>query len=127
MNPSLRHRLNALSQRRRGFRMSLVDVGAILICLGGTIALKESLGEMIYVAPIALGHFFLFCNVFRLRRSYELIWAGAFVCNVAAWSIFGDISWWPILAVQTPLTILLLILECRSPRYHGIFCTPEEG
>ncbi|CAK0748261.1 hypothetical protein CCP3SC1_1760005 [Gammaproteobacteria bacterium] len=28
---------------------------------------------------LVLGHFFLFCNVFRVTRQTELIWAGAFI------------------------------------------------
>lgn len=68
----------------------------------------------------ALGHFFLFCNVFRVRRRYELAWAAAFLVNVAAWHLAGALSWGAVLAVQTPLTALAIGAEVRSPEYHGV-------
>jgi hypothetical protein len=118
----MNHLLKDLAGRRRGFRCSPVDLAALALCAAGTIWLREPLGEMVWLAPVTLGHFFLFCNVFRIRRSYELIWAAVFILNVAGWSIGGEYSWGHVLAVQSPLTLLLISLEWRSPRYHGIFC-----
>lgn len=45
--------------------------------------------------------------------------------NVAVWTIWADFSWYGVLAVQSPLTALLIIRECRSLRYHGIFSKYE--
>jgi hypothetical protein len=69
---------------------------------------------------IAPGHFFLFCNVFRIRRGPELIWAGLFLVNTCLWWSFVDFGWLGVLAVQTPITAILIALEMRSPSYHGI-------
>jgi hypothetical protein len=97
------------------------------LALGGVCTwwLLPILGNVAFLIPIALGHFFLFCNVVRVHRNYELLWSGAFVVNVAAWAIVDDFSWLKVLAVQTPLTCALVIRECRNSRYHGIFCGPE--
>jgi len=65
-------------------------------------------------------HFFLFCNVFRIRRSYELIWAAAFVVNLLAWQVAGAMSWPRVLAMQLPVTVLAIASEMRSRRYHGV-------
>jgi hypothetical protein len=121
MQPSLVHRFSELGRRRRGFRLSLLDIAAIVLCIASTLGLQSRLGTFVYLAPITLGHFFLFCNVFRIHRSYELVWAAVFMVNVAAWSMGADFHWLRVLAAQTPLTALLIALECRSERYHGIF------
>lgn len=85
-----------------------------------SILLWSVLGTFALLFPIVLAHFFLFCNVFRVRRNLELIWAGVFVVNFAAWAITGSFSWWPVLLVQTPVTIACIVIEMRSPNYHGI-------
>jgi hypothetical protein len=81
---------------------------------------------------MAVGHFFLFCNVFRLRRSYELIWAGTFLANIIVWKWGGIYSWWTALALQIPVTILVIVAEVRNPSYHGVWsraarARPEVG
>lgn len=114
--------LTNLGNRRRGFRLSAIDLLAIAICALGTIVALPILGEIAWLFPITLGHFFLFCNVFRIRREFELLWAGVFVVNVASWALAGRFDWLNVLAVQTPLTATLIITECLNPRYHGVFC-----
>ena len=76
---------------------------------------------MALLFPVTLGHFFLFCNVFRLRRSYELFWSVLFLTNIGFWLFHNELHWAGILALQTPLTIALILLEMRSPNYHGVF------
>lgn len=111
-----------LGKRRRGFRLSVIDLLAIAICTMGMLMSMPILGEIAWLFPITLGHFFLFCNVFRIRREFELFWAGVFVANVACWALAGRFDWLTVLTVQTPLTATLIITECFSPSYHGIFC-----
>lgn len=122
---NIRDGFRQLGSRRRGFRFSPIDLLAILICGMLTWVSYPWLGEVAYLFPIALGHFFLFCNVFRIRRRPELIWAGLFVMNVAINVTFGELSWLRILAIQTPLTVLLISQEIRSEKYHGIFCCKQ--
>jgi hypothetical protein len=104
-----------------GFRFSVVDGLFLALCAGATVLLRERLGPFVWIIAAAAGHFFLFCNVFRVRRSYELLWAAVFLANVAAWTWSGRFSWTAVLAVQLPVTALVVALEIRSPRYHGVF------
>lgn len=105
--------------RTAGFRLSVTD--AIVLALGtiATIASIGPLGPMAGLFPMAVGHFFLFCNVFRLRRRYELIWTAVFLVNFTAWT-FTEFTWAGVLAIQLPLTAVVIALEMRSPRYHGV-------
>lgn len=105
-----------------GFRFSWIDGLFLALCAGATWALRESMGPFVWIIAAAAGHFFLFCNVFRVRRSYELVWTGIFLANVAAWTFAGRFTWTGILAIQLPVTLTVIVLEVRSPRYHGIFC-----
>ena len=71
-----------------GFRLSEMDVGIIMlgVCVSVLLArLDERLGMMVL---FVLAHFFLFCNVLRMSRPLELIWAGLFV--LLARRIIGD-------------------------------------
>ena len=106
--------------RTAGFRLSAVDVAFLAITSAAFILLYGRIGDAVWAIPFAVGHFFLFCNVFRVRRSYELIWVGLFFVNAGAWMAAGRFSWAMVTAVQAPLTIAAIALEMRSPAYHGI-------
>jgi hypothetical protein len=111
--------------RTAGFRFSVVDGVAIAVCAAAMVHFRAVLGPYVGLFAFALGHFFLFCNVFRVRRNYELAWTGVCLANLSAWFLLGEpfqaaSDWlWP-LAVQTPFTALAIGAEVRSPRYHGI-------
>jgi len=95
----------------------------LAVCAVGTWLLRDVLADAVWVIPFAAGHFFLFCNVFRVRRKYELLWAGYFLVNAAAWwTVLGHFPWLLIFALQTPATLAAIVAEIRSPHYHGIFC-----
>ncbi|MDF1660346.1 MAG: hypothetical protein P1V97_01140 [Planctomycetota bacterium] len=104
-----------------GFRFSMVDAIAIAICVVSTVYLYPQIGADALLFSVVLGHFFLFCNVFRVRRNYELIWAALFLVNFVAWRLTGPVDWAAILSCQTPATLIAIIAEIRSPEYHGIF------
>lgn len=109
-----------MSERTAGFRLSVVDVVFIAAAAAAVFLLRERLGTWVWSIPVAVGHFFLFCNVFRVRRSYELAWVGVFFCNAAAWVLADRFSWLNLLLIQTPFTLAAFVLEMRSRRYHGI-------
>jgi hypothetical protein len=104
-----------------GFRFSVTDGVTLAVAFVATRLLLEPAGPHAWLVPVVVGHFFLFCNVFRVRRSYELVWAAGFAANYVAWNVAGAFSWTPVLGAQTPLTLALIALEIRSPRYHGVF------
>ncbi len=110
-----------MQPHKPGFRFSWGDAIAILVCAVATWLAWHWLGLFALVFPVTLGHFFIFCNVFRIRPIYELVWTGAYLVNMAYWLLFREFSWLGVLSVQTPLTLTLIVLELRSPRYHGAF------
>lgn len=107
--------------RTCGVRFSGRDGAAILACAIVTAAVWPFWRDMAILFPVVLGHFFLFCNVFRIARNLELTWAGVFLVNFACWALFGRINWPAILAIQTPITAVLIAREMRKPTYHGAF------
>ena len=108
------------SHRRCGLRFSGTDAGVIFVGAGATWLLHDVLRDMALLPAVVLVHFFLFCNVVRIRRSYELLWAATFIVNLVAWQLTGAISWPGVLAAQTPVTLLAIAAEMRSRRYHGV-------
>lgn len=123
MAASLGTRLKWLSTRRCSFRLSSIDIIAIAVCAASTWLLRDQFGEFVWLVPVTLGHFFLFCNVFRIHRRLELNWAAFFVMNVSAFTAVDRFSWTSILVVQLPVTMAVIALQIRSPRFHGIFCS----
>ena len=110
-----------LPARTCGFQCSIRD--GVVLAGGGAVSvlLWSNLDAYALLLPVVLVHFFLFCNVVRLWRGYELLWAAAFMANFGAWLASGAFNWWGVLAVQTPLTLALIALQLRSPYYHGVF------
>lgn len=105
-----------------GFRFSIADLIAIIVCAVGTLLAWSVLGNFALLFPIVLGHFFLFCNIFRIRRNYELAWAALFIINVG-WHVLGatgEADWSRVLLIQFPITLFFIVLEMRGGRYHGI-------
>ena len=69
---------------------------------------------------MVLGHFFLFCNVFLVWRSWELLWAGTFIVNAATHLLMDSTSGVPVLLWQLPVTLGVIVWQIRSPWYHGV-------
>jgi len=106
--------------RTAGFRCSWSDVAVLVAMPPATWWLWSMVGPIAGVMPFAVGHFFLFCNVFRIQRGKELLWAACCVLNVAGWAFADRLEWAWILAAQTPLTVALIGVEMRQPSYHGL-------
>ena len=107
--------------RSCGFWLSLSD---LLVLAGSFLATwffwKATHGYSFFILFV-VGHFFLFCNVFRLRRKPELIWTAGFVFNTFLFSFFDYNYLVALLAVQVTITVALIGLEMARPDYHGIF------
>lgn len=104
-----------------GFRFSPSDAVAIGLFLSSAGALWHFGSPLGWLLVIAAGHFFLFCNVFRIARRRELIWAGLFLLNVTFWAWNESLTWTGVLLCQLPVTIALVLSDLRSAGYHGIF------
>jgi len=103
----------------RGFRIMWWDPVVMLLCAVLVWAGWDLLGPWTLLAPFVLGTFFLFCNVFRVRRNLELLWGATFVVNVALWMRW-DPSLAGMLATQSGVTALVIGLTVRSPGYRGV-------
>ncbi len=111
----------ANSKRTWGVRFSVTDTGA-LVAFGVVAAGLHWLGSSLWsVVAIVGGHFFLFCNVFRVARRRELIWAALFILNVGFWLLLGRLGWFNVLACQLPVSAGIVAWEIKAARYHGVF------
>ncbi len=106
--------------RTSGLRLSLADVAILFTATAIVWWMGREGNEMAWIVAVVVGHFFLFCNVFRLRRSLELWWAAVFVLNVGWWLAQGQAGWLPAMLYQGPVTVIVIVIEMLSPRYHGI-------
>ena len=113
-------KLPLTSSKKPGFRLSVVDVIFLIISGIATYILYPYLLSFIWIIPLVVGHFFLFCNVFRVRRNLELLWATVFCANIIA-HFYTHFSWKTVLAVQIPTTIIIVIAQIRDKNYRGIF------
>ncbi len=103
-----------------GFRISATDFGALAAAFVGAVALFESFRAASVIIAVTTVHFFLFCNVFRIRRRPELIWAGIFFLLCVATIRFGNPDWPATIAASFSVAAGLIIRETRHPSYHGI-------
>jgi hypothetical protein len=103
-----------------GFRLSKSDVA--VLALGAIGAFRAAQVDMWLgiVVAFTVGHFFLFCNVVRMARPLELVWAVTFVFLCTASLLYGMPPWPVTLAISLALTCVLVVLQVRSPAYHGV-------
>lgn len=103
-----------------GFRFSTLD--AAIFAGGGvsTLALWPEWDSFALIVPYLLGHFFLFCNTFRVGGERSLIWVFAFLANVYLLSRTGNLRL--SLALQGVVTIVLIGQCVLSRNYHGWGC-----
>jgi len=105
---------------RPGFRLSLID--AIVIAVGATLSiLLWKTAHIGVIIAFVVGHFFLFCNVFRIARRLELIWSAVFVVVICATTMFEAITFPLGLVVSSIATIVVVTMDMRSLSYHGVF------
>lgn len=104
---------------RPGFRLSALDVCVLVAGATGAIAVWRAAPEFAGLGAVAILHFFLFCNVFRVARRPELVWSAVFLICVLARTALG--TPWPVLAgIVAATTVAVLWLEARKPSYHGV-------
>lgn len=104
-----------------GFRFSLLDFVVLILAIfvGGDLAAVMFWPGIAILFVVA--HFFLFCNVVRMSRPSELMWAGLFVALMTATMLAGVPTWLVTFAISLAATLLLVALEVRKPSYHGVF------
>ena len=103
-----------------GFRLSEMDVGFLMLGVCAAVLLAR-LDERLGLALLfVLAHFFLFCNMLRMSRALELIWAVLFVLLAGSTFTFGLPSWNTTLAAMLVLTLILAFVQILLPSYHGV-------
>lgn len=106
---------------RPGFRLSEIDAGVLILGVVVMPVLGRFHEMLAFVLLFTLGHFFLFCNVLRMSRPLELVWAMIFVCLAGSALRIGFPPWSYTFSVMLVITIVLAIIEMRRPSYHGVF------
>ncbi len=107
--------------RTYGFRFSVTDFFVLLIAAWSNWFLWGYLEEISLLIAFVVFHFFLFCNVFRIRQKFELIWSAVFLSNFFIWLHFLDANVVGLFATTFIFTIIIIVREFYQPRYHGIF------
>ena len=102
-----------------GFRLSWIDV---VILLGGAVGMGVLVPMDFWIGVsvgFVVGHFFLFCNVLRMSRVPELVWAGVFV-GLAIGAVVGVVAWRWVFGVGGGVIVVLAGIESRRACYHGV-------
>ncbi len=103
-----------------GFRMSIQDALVLIVGALGALVLSMRLWQAAVITGFAVGHFFLFCNVFRIERKPELHWAALFV-SLTTINVFTGFPGWPAtFGISLGASAGLIIFEMRKPNYHGV-------
>jgi len=103
-----------------GFRLSVADV---FVLFGGTISaivLSMYVWWWGFIPAFVLAHFFLFCNMGRIARPLELIWAGVFISLAGTTIAFEMPGWLVTVPVSLFVTVVVVVVEMRKPSYHGV-------
>lgn len=102
-----------------GCRFSRLDAATLLV--GAGVAAGFALLDIRIGVAIAfvVAHFFLFCNIVRMARPLELIWAAAFA-TLAVLATLEWIHWAAAIAISSGVTIVLTGIQMRRPSYHGV-------
>jgi hypothetical protein len=105
---------------RPGFRIDTID--ALVLVAGGIASVLVAQVEwwMGLVIGFAVGHFFLFCNVFRVARPLELAWAALFVAMAGSTIALEQPGWAMTIGCTLAATVLVIVMQLRKPSYHGI-------
>jgi len=103
-----------------GFRISLSDIVFLIVLIVLTLFANNAHWYFAAIALLLPGlQFFLFCNVFRIRRKPELVWMAFYLIFVPVLYLYFPSLW--LLAIIPPLFGLALIVnEFRYIGYHGV-------
>ncbi len=112
--------MNKKFEFRPGFRINALDSMVLAVSSVAILSIVSISQEIAFIIGYAVGHFFLFCNVFRISRKPELVWAGIFVVLGACNILLGIPDWLLLIVSTLVVTIAVISLEMRKKSYHGI-------
>jgi hypothetical protein len=103
-----------------GFRLSIIDIIVLILgALGTFLVVQIEIGLGLAIA-FTVGHFFLFCNVIRMPRHLELIWAALFILLAVSTITIHLPGWYTSFTISFVCTIVLVFIQMRRPSYHGV-------
>ncbi|WP_145365178.1 hypothetical protein [Stratiformator vulcanicus] len=105
---------------RPGFRLTPGDTIFIALVGIGSAAMWPYDAKLAGLLVLPCVQFFLYCNVFRIRRAPELIWAAAYLA-VAGWAYAVDAPLWIPTTSLLILGGILIAVEMTHRSYHGVF------
>ncbi len=108
--------------RTCGIRFSILDGFVLFLGIGTTILFWRLMPFIAFIILFTVLHFFLFCNIFRIRRKAELLWALTFIVNAGIGAALFSSSIAVVATIQLAITTAILSYEIRQPVYHGIAC-----
>ncbi len=103
-----------------GFRFSVVDAVVLVVGAGVSVLFWQQTMWGGFVVAFVVGHFFLFCNIFRISRSLELVWSALFVAVVASTVVTKIPGWSFAIVLSLIATGVVIAIEMRKPSYHGV-------
>ncbi|HEY2415450.1 MAG TPA: hypothetical protein VGI40_24620 [Pirellulaceae bacterium] len=100
--------------------MSVTDGLVIVAGIVGAVGLWFTAWWLGFTVAFVVGHFFVFCNVFRVARPLELAWSGVFVVLTYGTVMFDRPNWVVTIGCSLLATVVIIGLEMRKPSYHGV-------
>ncbi len=104
-----------------GFRISEIDVGVLILATLGSVLLARFDESLAVATVFTVAHFFLFCNVLRMSRPLELVWAALYVVLSASTILIGFPTWSHTFTVMLAVTAIFAVIQVLRPSYHGVF------
>ena len=104
-----------------GFRLSLSDAAVLVV--GAVVAAWLAQIDWVwsFLVAFVVGHFFVFCNVIRMARQLELVWALQFLLLSLSTLLVGSPSWLQTFSLAFASTLVLIVMQLRKPSYHGVY------
>lgn len=104
-----------------GFRLSTIDFLVLLVATAVSVEMGIMHDWIGGVIAFVVCHFFLFCNIFRISRPLELVWAGVFLVLAVCSVLFARPGWIATYGLSLVITVIVVAIEMRKPSYHGIW------
>lgn len=98
-----------------------MDVLILIIGLVGSLYLQSIDTSLSLIVLFVVCHFFLFCNIIRMSRIPELIWAANFLVFCVGSIQLNLLSLKMVFLISVVLTLVLTVYEFQKPSYHGVF------
>jgi hypothetical protein len=103
-----------------GFRLSKFDIVIIVSGILSALCTYKISIIMSFLIVFVISHFFIFCNIIRISRVPEIIWATTFTVLVGLSITYSIPSLKIAITISVALSSLLVLMEIRKPSYHGL-------